>query len=539
MESVYPLKENLHEQLKQMVDLFPDREAVRFENSYWTYKELWRDIEKTASALKEHGVKENDIVAVALPNCPAAVHLLYAINKLGAISYNIHPLTPGPQMRDLIMRVGCKRLIAIALQAAEYREALPQEVEVISLNPYRHVNPIKVLAVHHMAKKAKGLISYASLKGHEKVPSISKKADDDAVYLNTGGTNGEPKVVRLSNRAINSLGLKGYPLIGGGISSLHMLTAIPLFHGFGLAMGVHTVLINGISTVLMLKFNTKEAIKHIRKGRATIIIGVPALYNALLSRPSFYGPWLEKQVVAFVGGDSVPQALMDRWNQTMEKYGSPARIYEGYGLTETVTVSNVNTLFAHKRGSVGKALPGLEEIVIDVDSGKVLGPNQPGELLIRGDQVMNGYYKDEKTTSESFIEIDGKTYYRTRDYVTMDEEGYVTFKQRLRRTAKINGETLCPSDVEDVVLRNDDIYECFCYAVPDERKGQVFRLAIVLNRNKELDAEKVKKETLERIAASLAPSYKPDRIDVLKELPHTPVGKIDPVAFAKLVENND
>jgi long-chain acyl-CoA synthetase len=525
----------LYEQLRASALAHPKDEAARFENKTWTYTAFLRQVDKAARKLERLGVKENDVIAVSLPNCPDALFLLYAINKVGAVSYNIHPLTPPAQMKGMLEKAKASMLFVLSLSADRYRKEIPLSFRLVAINPYRHVEFFKMLAVRLMSHSLKGISRYwmirPVLKSHF-VPANRKK-EDDAVYLNTGGTNGEPKIVRLSNGAINTLAFEGYPLVGGDVRNIKMLTAIPLFHGFGLSMGAHTILSIGGSTILMMKFKTKDAIKLLKKGYATCIIGVPALYNALLSRDAFYGPWLQKQNTAFVGGDAVPDSLLERWNAAMEKYGSSARLYEGYGLSETCAVSNVNYRDHEKFGTVGEALPGLKEIIISTEDQHVLGPNEEGEILISGNSVMSGYLN--AAPEEGFLSLGGVKYLRTGDYGSLDEEGYLTYRQRLRRTVKVNGETLCPSDIESIALNDPDVYDAYAYAKDNARKGHVFRLAIVLRRGDHpADPELVKARLAKEIETKLVPSYQPEKIVVLTKIPHTPIGKIDNKAIEEL-----
>jgi long-chain acyl-CoA synthetase len=534
------MDKTIYEQFLASATLHSKDLACRFEHRTWNYKQLNRLINKTAGKLLNLGVKENEPVAICMPNCPEALCLFYALSQIGAIAYFIHPLTPPLRLANFINKSGARLVFALSDRALSYKQALPDEIKVIAVNPFFHTNPIKAIYLRKISHFDSKVIKHWHLHGKRTSQFAKKKGQDDAVYLNTGGTNGEPKIIELSNNAINNLAMKGYPLIGGDVKDIKMLTAIPLFHGFGLVMGVHTPLSNGASTVLMLKFQTKEAISLIRKGQATTIIGVPALYNALLSKDSFYGPWLKKQIIAFIGGDSVPPSLLDRWNENMIKYGSKARLYEGYGLTETVNVSNVNTNANHKKGSVGKALPGLDEKIVDLTTRKVLPPNSLGEILIAGDTLMTGYLNDPKLTEETFVTIDGKRYMQTKDYGSLDEDGYLTYKQRLRRIVKVNGEGLCPSDVEKVALSFYEIYEAYCFGVPNAKTGSNLRLAIVIRHGyQEPSEDELKSQLNASIKERLTTNYLPDKIIVLPKLPRTPVGKIDDAAISKMEEQGN
>lgn len=521
-----------YDQFLLMADRHPRNECVRFEGTVMNYRRVHRGIMEAARKLSALHVHAGDVVAVALPNCPESIFLFYAINYLGACSYNIHPLTPPEGMAGFLKKVEVKALFALRNNANKFRKALPSSLPVVSINPYRGRNPLKSLAIHSMGGKEECL-PYHTLPEVEAKPG-NVLPEDDCVFLNTGGTNGEPKVARLSNRAINYTASQGYDLIREDVRSIHMLTAIPLFHTFGLCMGVHTPLSHGASTTLMLKFNTKEAIRHIQRGHATTIIGVPALYSALLSRDSFYGPWLRNQIVAWVGGDTCPESLLERWNEAMKAYGSKARLYEGYGMTET-TVTHVNCRFFHKDGSIGKAFPDIKDGILDLDTMELAEPGKAGEILIGGPTVMSGYLMSPELNASSRIEMGGTLYFRTGDYGYKDEEGFLYFKNRIKRVVKIGGETHCPSDVERIAEEVPDVKEAFCYGVPHKMKGHVFRLAVSLQKTGRTKDE-IRSEILSKIAKELAPSYLPERILVVERLPRTFIGKIDPKAFQREID---
>ena len=526
------ITQSLYNQFHNTAIKYPKNEALRFENLLLNYKELDKKILECKNIIASLGIKKGDVISVSLPNCPLSIYLFYAINALGAISYNIHPLTKAPLINKMMENTNSKILFSLSLNRKDLEENLNKDIKIILINPYYKVNFVKYLAVKKMSGKANTAIPYKNLKKLKTSDFYHPIGKEDSVYLNTGGTNGDPKVVRLSNDSINYLASQGYQLIQGPKENIKMLTAIPLFHGFGLGMGVHTPLSHGASTVLMLKFNTKEAIHHIQKGYATVILGVPALFNALLSKDSFYGPFLKKQVISYIGGDNVPKSLIERWNKAMQDNGSEARLYEGYGLTETVTCCTVNTRYNRsKDGSIGKPLPGIEIKIRNPETKEILKPNTPGEIIISGPTLMNGYLNCEKETNDVLFTLDNKVYLSTKDYGYLDEDGYLFFKQRMRRIVKVNGESLCPSDVENIVMKNSNIYELYCYGVKDEKRGHCFRLAVSKKDDSTITDAELEKQIRDSISSTLPPSYMPDKIIFYKRLPHTPVGKIDTTKF--------
>ena len=522
---------SIYEQVAETIKKYPLAKAIVFENKKYNYHQFGREILKAASKLAALGIKPRDVVTVLLPNSPESVFIFYGLSAIGAISYNIHPLTPATTVAKMMKRVNSKYLISLINTAHDNWVSMPNDVKVIGVNPYVGISFFKASYLNYLGRNTEGVIKFWKVKGLPTVPLYSPKEErEDAVYLNTGGTNGEPKVVRISNESMNHVGSNSYQLIGGKVTDIGIMTAVPMFHVLGLGMAIHVPFSAGASACLILKFNTKEAINQMKKGNANVIIGVPALYNALLSRDKFYGPHLKKQIVAYLGGDYCPMSLIERWNEAMEKYGSKARLFVGYGLTETSTACNVNTFGGrNKYGSVGKPLPGVLNKIIDPETGEELPAGKYGEILVGGPSLMTGYFDDEKLNEKTlFKDKDGNPWLHTMDYGCMDEDGYLYFKQRLRRIVKVNAETLCPSDVEEVVNSLPGIYESYCYGVPNARKGNIFRLLAVIRRGdhpwSEEEAEKAIKEAVKK---SLPPAYFPDKIIFMKKLPRTPLGKID------------
>jgi len=533
------MNHSIYDQFHDIARLYPNNICLRFERKAWTYREVDRRIIKAARRLLGMGYKKGDVIAVAMPNCPDEVYLFYAISYIGAISYNIHPLTPALTMNGFLFRAKAKALFCLSTMAYDYRQGIDSEIKIVAINPYRHVNMLKAIAARRLSRMGPGIDSYWRLARVKKWKKAELEEREDAVYLNTGGTNGAPKIVRLSSLAINHIAANSFYLIGTNYRKFGMLTAIPLFHIFGLLMGVHVPLSIGASSCLMLKFNTKEAIWHMKKGHTHIIIGVPSLYNALLSRKSFYGPHLKKQIVAFVGGDSVPQSLIERWNEAFKEQGSPATLNIGYGLTEAGVVI-VSPAGHVKKGSIGTPLPGVKVKICDLETHKELPLGTPGEILIGGPSIMNGYLDSDELNKEALLDIDGEKYLSTKDYGYCDMDGFSFFKQRMRRIVKINGETLCPSDVEDATLSLKEVFDAYCYGVENERKGHVFRLLVVKRRSdeeKELTDKELEEKIYEAIAKSLPPAYRPDKIIFLPRLPRTPIGKINSDELRKMRAN--
>lgn len=510
----------------------PNRTAVRFKSKTLSYKGLNQRIQECAAKLVKLGVNKGDVVAVNVPNCLEAVELLFAINYLGAVAYFIHPLTPGGQMVEFLEETNCHLLFCLSLKSEEYTLALGQKAKVISINPYRRVNFIKAFALDHMSKcKQTEKIDYHHLSKAESIPEYAAYEEKGAaIYLNTGGTSGNSKVTVLSNEAVSYLSLLGYSIMnvedGKGIK---ILTAIPMFHGFGLAMGVLTPLLCGAQSVLMLKFSSKEAIRLLKANNANVIIGVPALYNAILNNPAFKGEAASNIIVSFIGGDCVPDSLINKWDRTIRTQGGGSHLHQGYGLTETVTVCHVNTDRAYKIGSVGKPLEGIKQLILDPITHEVLPVGEEGEIAIAGPTLMNGYLGG--GDEDLFVMVEEEKYLLTKDLGYIDEDGFLYFRSRLKRVAKVNGVGVCPGDLEKLAMSNPDIHEAFSWAVDDKRFGQILMLAIVRSKTSDRSYEEIEFAIQRAIKQKLPVYYKPRRIIFVDALPRTAIGKVDVTKF--------
>lgn len=522
--------EKIIDQLQRSVAKHPHEVAINFEHGRYRYSKVWKRVLLDAERLAGMGIGEGDVVAINLPNVPEAVYLLYACDYVGAIAYFIHPLTPEEQLSGFLSKARAKALFTLLPGAKGIANCCPK-VRVVALNPYQDGNlPMRALAYARF--RDVGDAFRLSELPRKKAERSRKSPSDTSVYLNSGGTNGDPKIIMLSSAAIASLACRGFEIIDiKDERDAKMYTVIPLFHGFGLAMGVATPLCAGGEVTLDIKFHPKKCIRRMAKGQSSIVIGVPALYNALLSCPDFRGKAVRNLIVCFVGGDSVTKQLLDRFDQAVAKEGGKARLFEGYGLTETVTVSNVNTSFAHKDGTVGRPLKGMKERILDPRTHEELPIGEKGELAIAGPSLMNGYFEDEELTRKSFVEIEGERYVLTRDLAYLDEDGFLHFCSRLRRVAKVNGVMVLPSELERVTLSCKDVYEAYCFPEEDKKHGQLLSLAVAKNRASEKTEEDIAKQLRELIEQALPVYYKPKRIIFLPKLPRTAVGKVDQSKF--------
>lgn len=497
--------------------------ALYYKGKALSYGTLVASIDRLADGLARLGVKPGDPVTVCMPNTPESVYALYAVNKLGAVAHLVHPLAPERQLAAFMDKVKSVLLITLNINLSQYATLAGRlKLGIVSVSPARSLGKVKRALYDFAHRKEIGknkFLDYdALLRG---APESSEAAvPGAAVYLHSGGTSGEPKVIELSAAAVNALVAKAPHILSfmDKLEGTSMLAVLPMFHGFGLAMGVHAPLVWGAVAALMPKFSTKETIELLKRSRLNYLIGVPALYEALLRNPVFTGDILKGVKIAFIGGDSVMPDLIERFDARLQQAGSSGRLFEGYGLTETVTVCNVNLFGASKIGSVGKPLPGITVEVVD-ETGKAVRTGETGEIWVAGDTLMNGYLDSPEETAAAFGEIGGVRYVKTGDAGMLDADGFLYFKQRIKRIIKIAGISVYPSEIEAVVSAMDGVDEVCAVEGKNEKNETVIVLYIVGRKS---DDHVIRDEVLRTLGKYAVPR----KIVYLDALPKTLIGKV-------------
>lgn len=524
----------LYAAVKDSAALFPDKTALLFMGAKIDYASFIRDVNAVAGFFKGLGIGKGDAVTVCMPNIPQCAVVFYAASKIGAVAHMVHPLAPPAQLSEYMKFVNSKLLVLPDIMIDKY-EQLILSGKTLLCSPAHYLGfirrtlfSLKTMPLVNRVKKAENVYFYSDAVKCAP-PSEPDFADPQAtaVYLHSGGTGGHPKTIELSSRAINALTDNGMEILG--ITSFNggcMLAVLPMFHGFGLAMGMHAMLCHGGCNTLMPKFHTYDTIKLIEQNKINYLIGVPVLYNALLSKPEFTGEKLKNLRQAFVGGDYVPKKLLEDFNKRMEENGSSARLYEGYGLTETVTVCAVNTTYAHREGSVGKPVRGITIRAFSKDL-KPLEAGRTGELCIAGDELMNGYLGDPEATKQAFFDFEGVRYVRSGDIGYLDEDGFVYFVSRIKRIAKVSGVNVFPSEIERLTMDEiGEIKEACAVAAPDERTGDAIFLFVSLKENV-ADKQKFADYVCDFIEQRLSSYSRPKRVFFVDEFPKTLIGKVD------------
>ncbi len=441
--------------LERSVERFPGRVAVRdldaasgAERDALTYEALWRRVRAAAGGLARGGAGPGARVGLCLPNGSDLIVAWYAVWWAGATAVPANPAARQPEVEHQWKDAGVSLVVGLAgspAQAAAERHGLPF---------------VDVLALHDLAAGAP-------------VPAApSSPATDVAVILYTGGTTGEPKGAMLTHRNLvaNTLQFAEWYAFAPGEETA--LAALPMFHSGGMS-GVMNVPLSAGATLLVLpRFSAAAAARAVTRHRATRLFGVPTMYIALLNDPEGRGADYSALRACRTNAAPLPPAVKAAFDQLVGR----EVLVEGYGLTETSPLTHANPIGRPKPGSIGIPLPDTDARIVDLETGAETPPGASGELLIRGPQVMPGYWNRPDATLDALR--DG--WFRTGDVATMDADGYFAIVDRKKDMINAAGFKVWPREVEEVLYAHPAVRLAAVVGVPDAYRGEAVKAFVVL-----------------------------------------------------------
>ena len=355
---------------------------------------------------------------------------------------------------------------------------------------------------------------------------VPRAADDPAVILYSGGTTGTTKGIVLTNKNFNALAAQitaTNPMFRPGDK---MLAAMPLFHGFGLGVCIHSMLANGGRCILIPRFTAKSYARQIVRCRCNFIAGVPTLYEALLRLPSMEGRDLSSLKGVFSGGDSLSVELKKKFDKFLYDHHAAVQVREGYGTTETVTACCLTPPHMHKEGSIGLPFPDTYIKLVRPGTEEELPYGEEGEILLAGPTVMKEYMKHPEETAQTLrTHADGLTWVYTGDLGTMDEEGFIFFKGRAKRMIISSGYNVYPAQLENLLDANELVQMSCVIGVPDAYKMQKVKAFVKLNPGVPANDE-TRRAILDYCAKHVAKYAMPCDVEFREGLPKTLVGKV-------------
>ena len=532
---------SIYEYLQRGVEGLDDKEAIRFMNKSLTHGAMRRAIQHLAAKLASLGVQAGTVVTLCMPNLPVAVNAIYAINSLGAICSVLHPLTPSQSVLAQMARNDSRLLLCFdKLFLVEYKTLCEADIDVLLLSAGEYYPAIARGVIQSVNKVSKRRLSsaiaastqakvhvYTSVETLPPVPVVHGKGDDVCLYLHSGGTTGVPKTIPITNRmmnaeAINVINLTVMPEVGRSA----MLMVLPIFHGFGIGVCLHAMLPFGVRVVLQATFDPKKSVRIIKRDKITILVGVPTMFEKILATKQFVGNNIRSLCNAYCGGDSMSPELKERFDSACEKAGSTCRLYQGYGLTETVAVCAANSpYFEDRAGSIGKPVVGVEMCVMDED-GQLLPDGARGEICVRGDTVMGGYL--DSTPEGVLVETQGKVWLHTGDCGYRDDAGYYHFVGRKKRMSIIAGVNVYHQEIEQLAYAVDGVAAA---AVTETTVNGKTCVKLWLTPAEGYSGD-LKQSVLRYLRTQLTKYCVPREVTIVDEMPKTPMGKVDYRALA-------
>jgi len=508
---------------------FPDKMALLFEGYKVTYRELNDMVNRFAAVLHAFGVRKGDSIAILLPNVIPCVVAYYAILKIGGIVVMNNPLYTDRELEYQFNDSGSKFLITLDLLGNRMIDLRPKtNIEHIIYTSIGDYLPFPKNLLFPLVAKKKNLA--ADVKPFENVhkwkdvlakstgnpPNVELLFDDIAMYQYTGGTTGVSKGVMLTHANLS----KQVQQIGAWFPTFDsneiMLGALPFFHVFGLTTAMNLAIYLGWGDILVPKPQPEQLIQAIKKFKPTFAPLVPTMYIGILNHPHIDKIDLTSIKGCFSGSAPLPvEVIRDFENKT------GAVIVEGYGLTESSPVTHVNPYAGGKRkvGSIGVPIPDTHCRVVDLNDGETDLPiGEPGELLVKGPQVMKGYRNNAEETAATLT--DG--WLHTGDISRMDEDGYFYIVDRKKDMILSGGLNVYPRDIEEVLYENPNVQEAAAIGIPHPTRGESVKVFVALKEG----ATTTQEELIEYCKDKMAKYKLPTEIEFRKELPKTNVGKI-------------
>lgn len=530
--------------LLEAVARFPESTAYDFYGYTCTYRELYERIRECAKSLKTLGIEKGDRVTICMPNTPSAVIMFYAINMVGGIASMVHPLSAENEIEEYLNNSESKILFVLDLCYSKVRNIIDTT----------KVKKVIITSISDDLKNIKKLVYKYNSRG--KVPTLElnddvmtwreflnygydyqgeviclQKAEDTAVILYSGGTSGAPKGILLSNRNFNALALQAHKMVEATGQGKSLLAILPIFHGFGLGVCIHTPLCCGMKVILVPDFTPKKFISLIKKNKPNAVCAVPSLLEMFVKDTNIGKKDLECLEAVISGGDFMSENLKERIDASLKEHGAKTEVRIGYGLTEATAATCLTPTNRYKNGSIGIPFPDTLYKIVAVGTHEELKPNEDGEICICGPTVMQGYMNNESETLQTLrVHDDGKTWLHTGDIGYMDEDGYIYYRQRLKRMIVSNGYNLYPSHMENVINSHPDVLTSTVIGIPHPQKIQVAKAFIVLNEGVEPSKETMKK-IKHHCEINLAKYSLPAEYEFRDSFPKTLVGK---VAYTKL-----
>ena len=514
----------------------PDAVLAEFMGRGFTYRELFAEARRFAAGLIARGIAPKDRVGLFLPNVPAYVAAYYGAMMAGAVVVNFSPLYTAEELAAQVEDSGTRLLVTL-----DSPMLLPTAVEVLDRSSLETLVVTRLAdalpRVKSIALRTLGRKQIATMPARSDVglwrdwlerdtgdlPALS--TDDLALLQYTGGTTGTPKGAMLSHANLGSNAIQVDmidPFDRNEPDSV--LGALPLFHVFANTCVLNRTVVKGGRIVMLPRFDAGQVLKTITNCRPRAFPGVPTMFQALLDHPDFAKTDFSSLQICISGGAPLPAPVREKFEK-----GTGVRLVEGYGLTESAGVVSTNPYEGmRKPGTIGQPIPATQILLLDKEDPTRLAPDgEPGELAVRGPQVMCGYWNKPETQGQAFARYNGEDWLRTGDVATIDEEGFLAIVDRIKDMIAVGGFKVFPSQVEHVLLQHPAIKEVLVIGVPDDYRGEVPEAYAVLNPCEDGGENATGEELAAWLNGRIGKHERVSRVVLCDDLPKTMIGKLD------------
>lgn len=529
----------MYEMLEQTAKKYPLNIAVEFMGRKIPYVYMIEKIHQCAKSLRVLGVEEGDAVTIAMPNCPQALYVLYAVNLVGAVANMVHPLSAEKEIENY-MNISGSTIIFTLDQFYDKVEAIREKCGIKNIVIAKIGSEMgKALRAGYMLTEGRKIARIPSdapiytwnnfIKAGRSCNyeyKVERGPQDPAVILYSGGTTGSTKGILISNLSFNALAGQTHEVVPTLKQGDKILSAMPIFHGFGLGVTIHAMLTIGARCILLPRFTIKSYSKIIKKSKCNFIVGVPTLFEGMMRLSSSTNIDLSSLKAVVSGGDSLSVELKKKLDKFLREHKATVQVREGYGLTETLCGICISPPYRHKEGSIGIPTPDNYIKIVRPGTDIEMKYGREGEIVITGPNVMLGYLNKPLETRKSIRKHrDGMRWVHTGDLGTMDSEGYVYFRGRIKRIIISSGYNVYPAQIENVMDAHEKVNMSCAIGVPDSYKMQKVKVFVKLAEGLEA-SEELKSELMKYARKNFSKYAMPYDIEFRKDLPRTLLGKV-------------
>lgn len=501
---------------------------IEFYGGIIKYGRFFELIDRLSYNLIDHGIKKDEVVTIAMPNCPQLAMLIYALSNIGAVASMISPLISEKQILDIMTRTSSSRLFISTITAGEFNS-----VEKIRVDFSHFAGTIQRIFLSKQRVANDGIpFEKVFLKRNRRVRALPDvNPSKTAFHLNSGGTTGEPKTVMLSQVAvntsafyiINNLDENGYTLP----VNANALYVLPMFYGYGLSV-FHTQISCSFNQIVRTKFRPKDIVKDLSKHNVEVMFGVPVMFKKMLATGKFNSELQQKLSVCYSGGEKLALPLQEEFKKAFPS----SIILEGYGLSEAVAAFVSQSRMYFKEASCGRIFGPIK--IEAFDSENELPRDTDGEICVCTRSMMNGYYNDPVNTAKVIFEHNGEKWLRTGDYGRVDSDGFVFLSSRIKNIIKRKGINIFPSQIEACISELEFIKDVVVFGYKDNQDIERIATAVVLKDTSVSGVEeKIKAYVKDKLSVLSCPEY----ILIEDRLMLTTVGKVNTLLLIDKIKN--